>query len=338
MFGVTRVTALALALVSASTLGAAEPTDWPVDLSWVEEAKRVSQIRGEEDASRLIESKIEFEQRLFLESRVIAVGRVVAVDSYEAGRGKEIRTAITIAVDECVKGDCPGGSIVTHILGGSVADRTFTVRGTEPPQNGELYVFRLRSMPTDPGLLWGGYRTECYRIEDGVVARKGVTLKTFLECVRELLSTRAPEILLESCDAAVVGVVEDYRCDVARPAAKEAGCKGVESAEAQPESAVHGAVERPIEEAHNYIDLHVGRVVKGAVDEGTLLHVVLPYLAGAGSDFPMLAKEDQVLLFLRKTEGGAWEPLGGTDSALLVRGDGSVGHYESVEALAATVE
>ncbi len=187
MVAAIRVAVIALVLLLGSGVLRAEPADWPPDL---------------------LSPDVELEQALFQGASVVAVGRVVCLESYMVEERREARTAITIAVDECVKGECLSGEITTHVLGGIVDGKNHWTRGHGPPELGQRYLFRLRSLSTEPDLLWGGYHAANYEIdEDGTVVRKGVTLDVFLDAIRELLERRVSPVLLRRSDAVAPAAV-----------------------------------------------------------------------------------------------------------------------------------
>ena len=330
MVAVIRVAIMALVLVGSAGALRAESVDWPPDLAWFKDAKRVEVLRGEQDASRLLTANAELEQRLFQRATMVVVGRVLRLESYVVERSGEARTAITIAVDECVKGGCIGGEITTHVSGAIIGEENHWMRGSGPPELGQRYVFCLRTRVSEPGLLWGGYHEESLVVdEDGTVARKGIGLGAFLDAVRDLTNRRSPPVLLRLCDAAVVGVVvaANYSCIL--PPDEDP------RSETEVSDYVRNAFGHDADPlGHNYMDVLVERVLLGDVAEGEVVHVALPYLRGARGDLPVFMPGTRVLQFLNRDSEGVWVPRGAADSTIAVQVDGGIGVDLSIDELA----
>ena len=304
-----------LALASAFALSCTWPeeqAEWPPDTSWVAQAESVAvtDTEGAEGAGLWLPALIEAERSRIVLSDVVVLARVERIESYRSERGG-VRTAIALEVEECLRGECQGGHVVTCIPGGVIGDEAVVVTGFDAPAVGARYVFCLTRDPHEPGKLRGGHAETRFLVKGDFVKRKGMRLGAFLSVLRRELESRPPERLFMEADAVVAGTV--IECTFKYPPLL-----------GHQESAGH----------HNSALLSVEQVAKGSLTPGQTVLVCLPPKVRQHQDVPSVEPGERVVMFLRRTQQGAWWPLGGKDSALHMNEDGSVGDFPSLEHLA----
>lgn len=231
--------------------------------------------------------------------------------------------AITIAVEDCVTGECSADSVTTYMM----AMPTAGMRRDEFPEVGRRYIFCLRWLSPLPGLVWGGYPGERYEVRDNHVVGVGLTVDRALEAIRALRSTRSPEVLIESCDLAVAGEVRRYVYTYSCP--PEFGNE-LRQDDLQ---RMHDGYINP--DACNFVEVAADHILKGPRGVGGVVRLVLPYFIGSGFDKPRFAEGQRVVVFACLADQGYWRLCAGVDSKLPIRQDGSVGSYASVDELAA---
>jgi hypothetical protein len=215
--------------------------------------------------------------------------------------------AITVTIEECVKGDCQGGEIKAYMI------RRFGREG--PPPVGGRYVFFMRQYPTLKGVHFGGSWERRLLIEDGVVMRKGIGLDAFLSIARRHLASRAPEPLSRTSDAVVLGTVVEK------------------------ETSIRFEGDPLFPGDHNFVRLSLEEVAKGPFAVGDTIEVRLGYHSipqyglYEAIDSPRLLLGERVVLFLCHGETGEWSPAAGADSRLPVRLDGSFLRWDSLSDL-----
>lgn len=258
----------------------------------------------------------------FRASETIVLGEVRSIEAQELPKQGPC-AAVTIAVQSCLKGECLGEFVTTYMMATPTADS----REDEFPEVGHQYIFCLRSLRSAPGLVWGGYASDRYEVRSGFVVESGLTVDDTLDAIRTSIATRSPEVLMRSCDLVVAGRVTAYVDTFTAPpdVGNEFSRDGVRRMRA-------GYID-PI--ACNLVELSIDRVLKGPLDLGATLEVVLPYHVGRGPDVPRFAEGQDVVVFACMADQGYWKPCAGTDSRLIVREDGSVGEYASLAELAA---
>jgi len=315
--------ALVLSVALSLALGAGATDAWPPDTKWIAQAEWVASEDGAAAGRFKLATLVETERSRVVTSDLVILGRVESLESYEPEslegyprRMKRVaRTAITVEVEECLRGDCGGGHIVTSVLGGRVGDAVMVLPGARLPEIGEEYVLCLQHNPLEPGGFQGGYQNTRFHIEDGIVKRKGMPLDEFLGILRAHLAPRVPDELFKRADTVVVGAVTEqvFKYGIRVGLLGEPGCG-------------------------NFAKLMVQQVLKGDLPVQEELRIELPPNVGPHQDAPDLPANQQVVVFLRRTPSGQWFPLGGSDSVVSVRQDGSVGGHKSLAELVAAAE
>lgn len=261
---------------------------------------------------------------LLRRSETILLGEVASVRTQKRPEGVSY-VAVTIRVEDCLVGECECDSVTTYMMADAWSGRP--ADEFPFPEAGHRYIFCLRWLSTEPGLVWGGYRSERYEVRDNRVLGVGMTVEKTLDAIRALRATRGPEVLMDSCDLVVAGDVRG--CVYAYPYPPEFGN---ELAHADQQRMRDGYINP---DACNFVEITVDRVLKGPCAAGGVVKVVLPYRVGSGGDVPRFTKGQRVVVFACWADQGYWKICAGVDSRLIVRGNGSVGCYASVEDLAA---
>ena len=307
-----------LAVVLALGGGTEHGAEWPPDVEWSEGVERTATNGEQERADAVMSEAVDAECAMVFASDVAVLGRVARLEYYEPQRDGvplrgDVRTAIVIDVERCLRGECEGTQVRTSVAGGVTGNSMISLVGVTPPEVGERYIFCLHKNPFEPGGLRGGNRETSLLVEDDVVSRKGFPLAEFLAILERGVERRSPASLLNVCDAAVVGTVTEYVFELRGP----------------PGALVSS-------ESRNFVRLQVERVAKGEMSEGRDLFLRLPPKVSARQDVVALEPGDRIVAFLRKTEGGEWFLTGGKDAALSVSEDGRVGGFASVDELVAS--
>lgn len=95
--------------------------------------------------------------RIAADAELVFEGEVIGSRSYRDPRGGVIRTAVTFAVADVVKGDYGAGSLELRFTGGEVDGRATRVEGLAIPAPGERGVYFVESLSRDlvnPLLGW----------------------------------------------------------------------------------------------------------------------------------------------------------------------------------------
>mgnify|MGYP006281393505 CR=1 FL=1 len=296
-----------------------EQSAWPVDIAIQESAP---QYTGNPDSRMTVEDVLDkaeqVDVRRLLSVDVIVLGTVTETMSFLEGR--EPFTRVSIDVDDCLKGHCGSGVIDIIAPGGTVDGVTTETHASgplwagpfrsEPPVAGSRYLFLLRRDEKDPSVLRTGGNAFRYLIDDGLIARKGIPLETFVPLIGARLEPRRPCALFRISEAVVMGVVTDVNtCPRADPSC-----------------------------APNFVSFEVEAVGKGKMVEGEAVRVELPYLRDRGYDFPRFRLGERDVVFLKKTTQGTWNLVDGWDAKLRVLEDGSFEGFRSVSELARLAE
>jgi hypothetical protein len=291
--------------------------DWPPGTDWILIRDHIIQQGRPEEAKRSFDWLMDSEYASFLGSSMVLVGTVTSVaeaaDNLER-EGTLLRRAvpvhprhlITVAVEDCLKGDCCGGEV-----------KMFMSRRL--PEVGRRYVFFAREFrgvgrvhltcPPDWMLL----------VEDDVVAQKGIELGTFLAVMHRHLATRTPEALYRSSDGVILGTVTGQ------------------------ESSIRFENDPMFPGDHNFVRLSLESVGRGPFAVGDTLEVRLGYHSipdygvYEAVDSPRFTLGERVVLFLCEKDIGEWFPGAGADSRLTVRPDGSFLRWRSLSDLARDV-
>lgn len=313
----TNVTiAAVLALASCWPL---QTSEWPLSTCWIEQEKALAAEEGGDYAEFVIDSRAEVERSLVLASDIIVVGRVESLEGEEVTihhlRRTTIRTAITIDVEERVRGELSSRSLVTYLAGGTVGERTLTFSGISLPEVGKRYVFCLMEDPLKPGEFRGGYPETRFEIKDGRIVDKDMSVEAFISLLRQQTEPRRPSHMLEMADGVVAGTVSKFLFQY-----------GV------PQYLLGDAEQR------NLMLLTVERVIKGDIESVEPLRIELPPAVSKAQDVPILEPGERVLVVLRSSSEGGWCLLDGRDSVLRVDKDGRVGGYASLDDFLAAAE
>jgi hypothetical protein len=289
----------------------AQVPEWPVDLELLRSADFYATQSGADTAEEIIEAARRSELALVLAQDLIVVGTVTSTQGHETSPRGEIYTDSTINVESCEKGDCGGGTLTARTIGGTVGDRTLSVVGSGPPGSGPFNtdapkvgdrgVFLMRRDVHEPSVLWGGTPRCRYVVQNGQVVRKGMLLDDFLALLRAYLQSRTPVALFRASDAVVMGTVKEVVFSHKNPPLEPAPPEG-----------------------RNFALLEVQDVGKGELLRGMAIRVELPYTAGLDEDWPRFQAGERVVVFLKKTLEGTWEPAAGWDSRVRVPDDGSI--------------
>ena len=283
-------------LAAAAAQTAAGLPAWPIDLDTAWQAQTYASDSGM-TIEEYVEVDTESELSFVLSREINLVGTAESVKPY--WRDTTIYTAVTVDVEECLKGNCGSGSLTMSIYGGTIGDHTMTVEGggppwsgpsdMEPPCVGDRCVFLIRRDSDDPSFLGGGGTKWRYLIKEGQVVRKGIPLEDFTAVLSAYSATRTPIALFRASEAVVVGVVTSER-----------------------------------EHRRSDILLEIEDVIKGDVAEGKPLRVALPSVRHKRNDCPRFRLGERVVLFLNKMPEGIWTITDGRDSKLRVLDDGTI--------------
>ena len=279
---------------------------WPVDLETHQQAQRFARDGGR-TIQEYVEIDREAEAAFAMSQNIIVLGTATSVEPY--WRDKTIYTAVTVEVEECLKGNCGTGSLTMSIYGGTIDGVTHAIYPSgpwwsgpfdiTPPAVGDRCIFLLWRDREDPSFLRGGGSKTRYVIKDGQVARKGIPLGDFVSVVRAHAATRTPAALFDASEAVVLGEVT-----------KEKGKHETD------------------------ILLRIDDAAKGDMPLGGVVRVALPRTSHTLSDCPRFRLGERALVFLSKQPDGIWTITDGRDSKLRILDDGTIEGIASLDDLA----
>jgi hypothetical protein len=267
---------------------------WPPNLEGADPAELVTEERAFQELQLL-----EQERHRVITADVIVVGQVLSEECYQAEEGP-VLTAFTIGVEDVLKGSVESEQIETSIMGGTLDGRTTAPSGVDYPELGERYVFCLREDHRwRPGAYRGGSSITRYRVVDGVVVRKGMTLEEFAESVQQQINVYTPAEQLSLADAVVVAVVQEV---------------------------VNNAIPAPVSlsmarQEPNHAILKVSASLQGEIPDGADIRIELPPRLNSGHRIDSLSESAWVLAFLRRGDGDSWCFLDGASSVHTLEAD-----------------